>query len=119
MLGCQKMNTDSSEDVGPPMPGRDEQQDAKQNCLWRKKERHFAVGETKRPGNLRREVIADGAGQDVSHRAEQCPGGALLGSGIYRNRELAVKRVFTRSIDELRTVFPLCHASLHCGSPRL
>ena len=38
------------------------------------KKRDFAVRETKRPGDLRGDVIANGGRQDAAHRAEQCAG---------------------------------------------
>ena len=38
------------------------------------KKRDFAVRETKRPGNLRGDVIANAGRQDEAHRAEKCAG---------------------------------------------
>ena len=73
LLGGQKMSAGGGEYVGPPVPSGDEQQDAKQNGLRRKKEGDFAVGERQRPGDLRGDVIAEGARQDVACRAERCP----------------------------------------------
>ncbi len=99
LLGRQKMSAGGGEYVGPPVPGGDEQQDAKQNRVRGKKERDFAVGERKRPGDLRGDVIADGARQDEAHRAERCPGGASLWSGAYPSREFAIQQLFTLSID--------------------
>jgi hypothetical protein len=99
------------------MPSGYEQQDAKKNRLRGKKEGDLTVGETKQPGNLRGDVVAGGARQDVAPRAEQCPSGASLGSGVYRNREFANWRLFMRTVDEFRAVSP--RATLHCGSPKL
>ena len=48
-----------------------------------KKSETLLSGKRKRPGDLRGDVIADGARQDVAHRAERCPGGASLWSGVY------------------------------------
>ena len=73
LLGRHKMSTGGGEHVGPPVPNGDEQQDAEQNRVRRKKERDLAVGERQRPGDLRGDVIADGARQDEPHRAERCP----------------------------------------------
>ena len=73
-----------------------------------KKERDLAVGERQRPGHLRGDVIADGARQDEAHRAERCPGGASLWSGAYPSREFAIQQLFTRSIDQCRSVLLSC-----------
>ena len=72
------------------------------NRVRGKKERDFAVGETKRPGDLRGDIIANGAGQDAAHRAEKCPGGASLWSGVDPSREFAIQQLFTLCIDQSR-----------------
>ena len=113
LLGRQKMSARGGEYVGPPLPGGDEQQDGNKNRVRGKKERDFAVGETKRPGDLRGDVIANGARQDVAHRAEKCPGGASLWSGVHPSREFAIQQLFTLSIDQFRAVF------LPCATPKL
>ena len=66
LLGRQEMSAGGGEHVGPPVPGGDEQQDGEQNRVRRKEERDLAVGEAKRPGDLRGDVIADGARQDAA-----------------------------------------------------
>ena len=76
-----------------------------------KKSETLLSGKRKRPGDLRGDVIADGARQDVAHRAERCPGGASLWSGAYPSREFAIQQLFTLNIDQFRGRFPsLCHA---------
>ena len=102
------MSAGGGEDVGPPVPSGDEQQDGKKNRVRGKKERDFAVGETKGPGDLRGDVIADGARQDAGHRAEKCRGGASLWSGVCPSREFAIQRLFTLSIDRFGSVFLPC-----------
>ena len=89
------MSAGGGQHVGPPVPNRDHQQDANENGVRGKKEGDFAIGESKRPGDLRGDVIADGARQDVAHRAEQCPGGASLWSGAYPSRGFAIQQLFT------------------------
>jgi hypothetical protein len=72
---------------------------------------NFAIGESKRPGDLRGDIIADGTRQNAAHRAERCPGRASLSSGAYPSREFAIQQLFTLNIDQLRCRFPsLCHA---------
>ena len=66
LLGRQEMSAGGREHVGPPVPGGDEQQDGKEDRVRGKKEGDLAVGETKRPGDLRGDVIADGARQDAA-----------------------------------------------------
>ena len=88
LLGSQEMSADGREQVGPPVPGGDEQQDGEQNRVRGEEEGDFAVGEAKRPGHLRGDVVADGARQDAPQRAERCPGGASLWSGVHPSREL-------------------------------
>ena len=104
LLGRQEMSADGGEYVGPPVPGGDEQQDAEQNRVRGKEERDLAVGERQRPCDLRGSVVADGARQDVAHRAERCPGGACLWSGVYPSREFAIQHLFTPSVDQFRAV---------------
>jgi hypothetical protein len=72
-----------------------------------------AVGETKRPGNLRGDVIADGARQDITQVAERCSGEASLWSGGYPSRESTVRQLFTLSRDQFRGRFTfLCHRNI-------
>ena len=59
-----------------------------------KKSETLLSGKRQRPGDLRGDVIADGARQDVAHRAERCPGGASLWSGVYPSREFAIQQLF-------------------------
>ena len=65
-----------------------------------KEERDFTVGESKRPGDLRSDVITNGGRQDIQHRTERCPGGTSLWSGAYPSREFAIQQVFTLNIDQ-------------------
>src|SRR6185503_19941998 len=71
------MSARGSECICPPLPGGDEQQNGNKNRVRGEKERDFAVGETKGPGDLRGDVIANGAGQDAASGAEKCAGPSL------------------------------------------
>ena len=71
------MSARGCESICPPLPGGNEQQNGNENRVRRKKERDLAVGETKRPGDLRGDVIANGAGQDAARGAEKCAGASL------------------------------------------
>ena len=105
LLGRQKMSARGGEHVGPPVPGGDEQQDGKQDRVRRKKEGDFAVGETKGPGDLRGDVIANGAGQDASTRCGEMPRSVPLRSGVRPSREFAIQQLFTLCIDQSRAAF--------------
>ena len=83
-----------------------------------KKSETLLSGKVQRPGDLRGDVIADGARQDAAHRAERCPGGASLWSGVYPSREFAIQQLFTLSIDQFRGRFPPLCTQKHCGSPK-
>ena len=107
LLRRQEMRADGGEDVGPPMPGGDQQQRAEQNRVRRKEEGDFAVGEAQHPGDQRGDEIAAGARQDEPQRAERCPGGASLWSGVHPSGELITSA-------EPRGTFP-CGAELHCA----
>ena len=96
------MSAGGGEYVGPPVPSGDEYQDAKQNRLRGEKERDFAIGESERPGDLRGDIIADGARQNAAHRPERCPDGASLSSGTCPSREFAIQQLFTLNIDQFR-----------------
>ena len=86
------------------MPSGDEQQNGNKNRVRGKKERDFAVGETKGPGDLRGDVIANGGRQDAAHRAEKCAG-ASLWFGVHPSCEFAIQQLFTLCIDQSRAVF--------------
>jgi len=51
LLGRQKMSAGGGEYVGPPVPSRDDQQDAEQNRLWGEK------SETLLSGNVSAQAI--------------------------------------------------------------
>jgi hypothetical protein len=72
LLGSEKMGALGGEYVGPPVPSGDEQKNRKKNRVRGKKERDFAVGEARGPGDLRRDIILNGAGEDTAQRAEKC-----------------------------------------------
>jgi hypothetical protein len=83
LLRGDEMTAHGGENVGPPMPGGDEQQNGNQNRVGRKEERYLAVGETKRPRNLRCQIVANTAGQNPEHRAAKEPGSFLPpGTGV-------------------------------------
>ena len=107
------MSARGGECVGPPLPSGDEQQNGNKNRVRGKKERDFAVGETKGPGDLRGDVIANGVARTQHTRAEKCPGGASLWSGVHPSREFAIQQLFTLCIDQCRAVF------LPCATPGL
>src|SRR6476646_10849140 len=71
------MSAGGGEHVSPPVPSGNHQQNGNKNRVRGKKERDFAVGETKGPGDLRGDVIADGAGQDAASGAEKCARASL------------------------------------------
>ena len=102
LLRRQKMRAGGGEHVGPPVPRGDEQQDGEENRLRGKKERDLAVGECQRPGDLRGDVIAEGARQDEARRAERCPGVTSLRFGVYPSREFAIWQRFPLNIDQCR-----------------
>ena len=85
LLRGDKMTASGGERVGPPMPGGDKQQDGNKNRVRGKKKRYLAVGETKRPRDSRRQIVASGTGQNPEHRAEKEPCSFLppsAGAGI-------------------------------------
>ena len=94
LLSRQKMSARGGECIGPPLPGGDEQQNGNKNRVRGKKERDFAVGETKGPGDLRGDVIANGARQDEARGAEKCAG-ASLWFGDHLRFEFPLGRRFT------------------------
>ena len=94
LLRRQKMSARGGECIGPPLPSGDEQQNGNKNRVRGKKERDFAVGETKGPGDLRGDVIANGGREDEAHRAEKCAG-ASLWFGDHLRFEFPLGRRFT------------------------
>src|SRR5436190_3751818 len=99
------MSAGGGEYIGPPVPNGDNEQDANQNRVRGKKEGDFAVRESKRPGDLRGDVIANGARQNVAHRAERRLGGAFLWSGAYPSRGFAFQQLFTLVAGNLSHLF--------------
>lgn len=85
--------------VGPPVPSGDEQKNRKKNRVRGKKERDFAVGEARGPGDLRRDIILNGAGEDTAQRAEKCL--RVRWFGLDPRPEFGIHRLFRPSIDYL------------------
>ena len=75
LLGGDEMTASGGEHVSPPMPGGDQEQDGNKNRMGRKEKRYLAIRETKRPRDLRRQVVASGAGENPEHA---CGDGALF-----------------------------------------
>ena len=67
----------------------------KEDRVRGKKRETLLSGKAKGPGDLRGDVIANGAGQDAAHGAEQCPGGASLWSGVHPSCGFAIQQLFT------------------------
>ncbi len=71
LLRGDEMTARGGERVGPPMPGRGEQQDGNKDRVRREKKRDLAVGKTKHPRDARRQIVARGTGQNAEHRTEE------------------------------------------------
>src|SRR4029077_14925704 len=71
------MTADGGERVGPPMPGRHEQQDRNKDRVRREEERNFAVRETKRPRDLGGKIVARAAEQNPERGAKKGLGSFL------------------------------------------
>jgi hypothetical protein len=99
LLGSEKMGALGGEYVGPPVPSGDEQKNRKKNRVRGKKERDFAVGEARGPGDLRRDIITNGAGEDTAQRAEKCL--RVRWFGLDPRPEFGIQRLFRPSIDYL------------------
>jgi len=71
----REMTPSKATSRNPVVPGWDKEQYRNKNRVRGKKERDLAVGETKCPGNLRRNVVADTAEQNPQRCAEggSCP----------------------------------------------
>ena len=57
LLRGEVVTASGGQRVGPPVPGRDEQQDGNEDRVRRKEKRYLAVGKTQRPGGPRRQVV--------------------------------------------------------------
>src|SRR3982750_2082909 len=71
------MSAGGGEHVSPPVPSGNHQQNRNKHRVRGKKERDFAVGETKGPGDLRGDGIEKAGSEDEAHRAEKCAGASL------------------------------------------
>ena len=78
----------------PTTAGWERAAEWKQEPRAGEKERDFAVGETKGPGDLRGDVIANAGREDEAHRAEKCAG-ASLWFGDHLRFEFPLGRRFT------------------------
>ena len=94
LLRRQKMSAGGGDYVCPPLPRRNEQQDAQQNRLRGKEERDFAVGKSERPGDLRGGVVAERARQDEGYGPERYRLGTCFWSGAYTGREFGTQQLF-------------------------
>ena len=115
LLRSEKMGAPGGKYVGPPVPSGDEQKNRKKNRVRGKKEGDFAVGEAKGPGDLGRDIITNGAGEDAAQRAEKCL--RVLWFGLDPRPEFGIQRLFRPSIDYLsRAAF--LGAGLHATKDR-
>src|SRR5258708_40007819 len=92
------MTTDGGEGVGPPVPGGNEQQDRHENSVRGKQERNFGVGETKSPGELRGQIVANAADQNPKHGAAKGLR-SFLWQGAQAAGKFAIQSSSSRGID--------------------
>jgi hypothetical protein len=112
LLRGEKVAANGGEGIGPPVPGGDEQQDRNKDRVRREKKRNLAVRETKRPGNLRGQIVAGATEQNPKRSTGK---GARLFLGLGSNRVDTLHFNCKSSLGRLAA--PSCECQL-VGTPR-
>ena len=71
LLRRNEMHARGGQQVGPPLPRRDQQQDGNEDRVRREEQRDLAVGEAHGPGETGRQVVERRGGQHRGHRVRR------------------------------------------------